>query len=142
MSKGGNVSKASSIALLGTQATNAKELGITYEQYGMYGGDYSYLCAAAGNKYNPCKNARTFDNPLGCIAPGPKVDLQNMDDTSQQVSDDAETDYNDELFGSYHTGVSNFLLGDGSVHPVSVTSPTDVLRKLGDISDGHAVTLP
>ena len=45
-------------------------------------------------------------------------------------------------FGSYHTGVCNFLVGDGSVHGISVTTPPDLLQALAVASDGKAVTLP
>jgi hypothetical protein len=46
-------------------------------------------------------------------------------------------------FGSYHTGVCNFLLGDGSVHPISVTVSRDnILYPLSDVRDGTSVSLP
>jgi len=46
-------------------------------------------------------------------------------------------------FGSAHPGVSNFLLGDGSVHAVSVTTPVNpILVALGLVNDGMSVTLP
>jgi len=46
------------------------------------------------------------------------------------------------LFGSPHTGVCNFLVGDGSVHGISNTAPHNVLRNLADTNDGNATTLP
>lgn len=46
-------------------------------------------------------------------------------------------------FGSYHPGVCNFLLGDGSVRSISNATPMDpILCSLADVSDGQAVTLP
>jgi len=46
-------------------------------------------------------------------------------------------------FGSSHPGVCNFLLGDGSVHSISVTTPLDpILASLGDVSDGNSVSIP
>ncbi len=45
-------------------------------------------------------------------------------------------------FGSYHTGVCNFLVGDGSVHGVSTTVALSVIGRLGDVSDGKAVSIP
>ena len=46
-------------------------------------------------------------------------------------------------FGSAHPGVCHFLLGDGSVHAVSVTTSTDnILIPLADTRDGKAVSLP
>ena len=45
-------------------------------------------------------------------------------------------------FGSSHTGVCNFLIGDGSVHGVSVTTPKPTLERLGTINDGEVASLP
>ena len=45
-------------------------------------------------------------------------------------------------FGSSHTGVCNFLIGDGSVQAISVTTPGLLLQNLSDVSDGASVSLP
>jgi hypothetical protein len=45
-------------------------------------------------------------------------------------------------FGSWHTGVANFLIGDGSVHAFPATTNVDILHYLGDAQDGNAVSLP
>jgi hypothetical protein len=46
-------------------------------------------------------------------------------------------------FGSNHTGVCNFLLGDGSVQAVSTTtSMVNILCPLTNVGDGESVTLP
>lgn len=45
-------------------------------------------------------------------------------------------------FGSWHTGVCQFLMGDGSVQAVSITTPHSILRAFSDVSDGKAVSLP
>jgi prepilin-type N-terminal cleavage/methylation domain-containing protein len=45
-------------------------------------------------------------------------------------------------FGSPHTGVCNFLVGDGSVHGLSATASGDILRNLSSVRDGNATTLP
>ncbi|MDR0869892.1 MAG: DUF1559 domain-containing protein [Planctomycetaceae bacterium] len=62
-----------------------------------------------------------------------------------------------EHWGSSHPGICNFLLGDGSVRSVSVTTPTgsafsggnngtynadSVIAKLGNVADGNSVSLP
>lgn len=54
---------------------------------------------------------------------------------------------NDELgkpnsFGSWHPGVCNFVMGDGSVRAVSTTTSVEVLGNLGDRRDGQVVSLP
>ncbi|MDR0335726.1 MAG: DUF1559 domain-containing protein, partial [Planctomycetaceae bacterium] len=44
-------------------------------------------------------------------------------------------------FGSWHTGICNFLLGDGSVRALSVTTPADtILERLMHVNDGQPVT--
>ena len=46
-------------------------------------------------------------------------------------------------FGSYHTSVSNFLYGDGSVHAISTTTPVfPLLTALTIVNDGQSVSLP
>ena len=45
-------------------------------------------------------------------------------------------------FGSPHTGVCNFLVGDGSVHGISSTASRDLLRNLSSTRDGNAVSIP
>jgi hypothetical protein len=45
-------------------------------------------------------------------------------------------------FGSFHPGICPFLLGDGAVVPVAVTTATPILYKFSHINDGNPVTLP
>jgi prepilin-type N-terminal cleavage/methylation domain-containing protein len=45
-------------------------------------------------------------------------------------------------FGSYHPGICMFVLGDGSVRSVSVTTPHNILRAFSNVSDGLSVSLP
>jgi prepilin-type N-terminal cleavage/methylation domain-containing protein len=45
-------------------------------------------------------------------------------------------------FGSPHTGICNFLIGDGSVHGLPNTTSSDLLRKLACTRDGQTATLP
>jgi hypothetical protein len=45
-------------------------------------------------------------------------------------------------FGSYHTKICHFLLGDGSVRAVPVTCPTGTIDALVRVNDGKMVTLP
>ncbi|MDR2643151.1 MAG: DUF1559 domain-containing protein [Planctomycetaceae bacterium] len=50
---------------------------------------------------------------------------------------------NDYGFGSWHSGVCNFLLGDGSVRSISNTIASNpILESLGCVNDGQNVTLP
>jgi len=45
-------------------------------------------------------------------------------------------------FGSAHPGVVLFLFGDGSVRPVQLTTPENILAALGTVNDGTTITLP
>jgi hypothetical protein len=45
-------------------------------------------------------------------------------------------------FGSAHPGTTNFVLGDGSVRGISITTPPELLTCLSDVSDGQPVSLP
>jgi len=45
-------------------------------------------------------------------------------------------------FGSWHVGVCNFTLGDGSVSSVSSTINAALLARLTIVKDGYAVSLP
>ncbi|MDR0338176.1 MAG: DUF1559 domain-containing protein [Planctomycetaceae bacterium] len=45
-------------------------------------------------------------------------------------------------FGSYHSGVCNFVLGDGAVVAISVTTANHILYKLSHVNDGNTVTIP
>jgi prepilin-type processing-associated H-X9-DG protein len=46
-------------------------------------------------------------------------------------------------FGSWHKGVCNFLLGDGSVRGVAITTdPENILSRLAEVDDGNPVSLP
>ncbi|MCL2120001.1 MAG: DUF1559 domain-containing protein, partial [Planctomycetaceae bacterium] len=89
--------------------------------------DCSYLGADA-NGTNVTALARTFDDwgPVG----GP-IALPN------------ETTGNPpHRFGTAHPGVCNFLVGDGSVHAISATTPQFLLLALAIVNDGEAVSLP
>jgi len=46
-------------------------------------------------------------------------------------------------FGGAHTGVTNFVLGDGSVRAISITTPPDtILYPLTRVDDGLTASLP
>ena len=46
------------------------------------------------------------------------------------------------FFGSPHTGICNFVLGDGSVQSLANSTPTHILGCLGTVSDGNSVSIP
>jgi hypothetical protein len=45
-------------------------------------------------------------------------------------------------FSSFHPGIVQFLLGDGSVHSFSITVPLSILAPLADVNDGKTVQMP
>jgi hypothetical protein len=45
-------------------------------------------------------------------------------------------------YGGAHSGLANFLIGDGSVHSISATINNDILRYLSDVQDGHVASIP
>ena len=46
-------------------------------------------------------------------------------------------------FGGHHPGVCNFLMGDGSVFSIAVTTVVDpILRRLACVNDGEVATIP
>jgi prepilin-type N-terminal cleavage/methylation domain-containing protein len=45
-------------------------------------------------------------------------------------------------FGSYHPGICQFLIADGAVKSIAVTTPSSTLRKLAQVDDGEPVSLP
>lgn len=45
-------------------------------------------------------------------------------------------------FGSWHPGVCNFLIGDGTVRGLAVTTKPIILVRLTDVADGGNVTIP
>jgi prepilin-type N-terminal cleavage/methylation domain-containing protein len=45
-------------------------------------------------------------------------------------------------FGSWHPGICHFLLGDGSIRAISVTTPPDILTAFSIVDDGETVSLP
>ncbi|MDR2705375.1 MAG: DUF1559 domain-containing protein, partial [Planctomycetaceae bacterium] len=45
-------------------------------------------------------------------------------------------------FGSYHPGICQILIGDGSVRGTAVTTPTKILQAYSFVSDGEQAALP
>jgi hypothetical protein len=42
-------------------------------------------------------------------------------------------------FGSYHTGLCQFVMGDGSVRPLSTSTNPKILALLANIADGQVI---
>ena len=62
---------------------------------------------------------------------------------ARPTDDDAATLYGASArFGSAHPGIVNFLLGDGAVRPLLITTPAQVLAMLGTVNDGNTFAVP
>jgi hypothetical protein len=93
---------------------------------GTYEGDCSYLTAHPnGNGVVPV--TRTFDDNRFIARGQEEAGLA-----------DGGVSY----FGSPHTGMCNFLIGDGSVRGLNVSTSSDLLRDLSSTKDGKSVALP
>jgi hypothetical protein len=93
--------------------------------------DNNYLTAHS-NGQNIVPTTRTFDDTGG----GLRHIARSRDDVT--TTQDSGVSY----FGSAHSGICNFLIGDGSVRGVSVTTSATLLRNLADVQDGNPVALP
>jgi len=45
-------------------------------------------------------------------------------------------------FGSWHPMICQFVMGDGAVRSISVTTPASILNRLGIVDDGGSISLP
>src|SRR5262249_1496700 len=57
---------------------------------------------------------------------------------SNPLAQDYHTVYNNQ-FGSYHTGVVQFVFGDGSVHGLRNSIPGSTLGLLANVKDGQVI---
>ena len=108
-------------------------LGGTWDKNEVYSGDCSYLSLGVWGVNSSGRAFRTWDGEK-TLAKGP-TDFNS----TAAVGYVPTHHYN---FGSYHTSVVNFAMGDGSVQAVSVTAPHHILRSLAQVNDGKAVSLP
>jgi prepilin-type N-terminal cleavage/methylation domain-containing protein len=97
--------------------------------------DCSYL--VTGNRRTSGSTAR-FSGHINTGAPNAptQIGINRMDDKN------SESRTGIYGFGSYHSGVCQFLLGDGSVRAFSVTVPAELMGRLSQVDDGIAVSLP
>jgi hypothetical protein len=104
-----------------------------WESWEVYSADCSYLSVGVWGINSSGRAFRTWDGEK-TLARGPK-DY----DVGATVAYVPTHHYN---FGSSHPGTVNFVLGDGAVRGVSVTTPHAVLRAFAQVNDGIAVSLP
>ncbi|MDR2755212.1 MAG: DUF1559 domain-containing protein [Planctomycetaceae bacterium] len=94
-------------------------------------GDNTYLTAWDGGS-GVVFTTRTFDD----TGSGLRHIARSRDDIT--TTQDNGVSY----FGSAHSSICNFLIGDGSVRGVSVTTSATLMRNLADVQDANPVSLP
>jgi len=99
-------------------------------QYELFSGDCFYFSLGTWGVSSSARSFLTWDGEL-TLAKGP---FDFNDDSSGPTFHYA--------FGSYHPGVCNFLLGDGSVTSVSRSTQHSTLAAYSNVKDGNVVSLP
>jgi hypothetical protein len=110
-----------SILVTGQWRTSGMGRPVTYNFAGSNGGGYeNQVTVSEGDPDNPTVRfiANRPDMPYGG---------QNLENSR---------------FGSFHPGVSMFLIGDGSVYPFPVTISRIPYHRWAMVNDGNQVTLP
>jgi prepilin-type N-terminal cleavage/methylation domain-containing protein/prepilin-type processing-associated H-X9-DG protein len=101
-------------------------------------------CAATGPTYNAYKSDCSYISYGGVSR---FSYTKGMTDASQppiarQPNEFVNTNSSSYHFGSYHPGVCNILLGDGSVRAITVTTnPSTILWSLWQVDDGKTVNI-
>jgi prepilin-type N-terminal cleavage/methylation domain-containing protein len=114
--------------MLGEKHFNFFDVGAAWMgSCGFVGDDCSYLTAGP-NGLSVTSIARTFDPNLAIVRVNEPTYYGHAGIAHH--------------FGSAHPGICNFLIGDGSVRGLSVTTPHDILWALGCVNDGESVSIP
>jgi len=116
---------------------NAADIGdCSYAKWGEYGAASSARSFVSNTVDDPAQMTPMDPRniPWGALplAKGPK-----------DYSRDTDTPLWQYGFGSYHPGTCNFLVGDGAVRGISVTTPVSpILAGLAMVNDGNAISIP
>ena len=105
----------------------------------MNSGDCSYLMTGVWKAGASGRNVSSFDDHNGIP---PYTPLQFPIARAGDFRENEASPLRSYGFGSYHTGVCPFLLGDGSVHAFSVTTTFSILEAYSMMNDGMSVSLP
>ncbi|MDR1486121.1 MAG: DUF1559 domain-containing protein [Planctomycetaceae bacterium] len=116
-------------AKIGKCGDSTKEMGectaLTLTAHGTYGGRFGYGLYRLIQGDSSCRLARGASDNMGNVMGG---------------------DGHENAFGSWHSGICNFLIGDGSVRSISNTivvfTGDKILLKLAVVNDGNVATLP
>ena len=122
---------------------NVCDVQAGYENYRT--GDCSYLTSSDGsNAFGVVRPMVVHDtNSVNAAASGAGVfGIWRPNDEFATPKDMLYRQAPAMSFGSYHPGVCQFLLGDGSVQNFSTTTSNSILYCYSHISDGNAVSPP
>ena len=101
--------------------------------------DCSFLAGSVAQGVNVGRSFRMW-------APNNTANPNNGEYINIAMPEDADRGRGGErqmAFGSWHTGVCNFLMGDGAVRAVNVTTPAEaILFPLSNVDDGASASLP
>ena len=107
-----------------------------------WNGGYTY-CTGATSSPNVARVVAAYTNTN--TPPGINADLFATGPNTSKTADSANTPQTREgreTLGSSHEGIVNFLLGDGSVRPVAITTQPEIVWRLCHVNDGAVVSLP
>jgi type II secretory pathway pseudopilin PulG len=110
-----------------------------------WNGSYMNTWSNGGANANRYANLGRLIGPNTLLATGPGDPrlAQVSGISNPHYAETALTNYEDFGFGSSHTGIINFVAGDGSVHGITVTvNVSSVLYPLCQANDGVAVSIP
>lgn len=102
------------------------------------GGSRSFSIARAIQDPNASPSDNATNSPIPIVSKATYFQ-DRKDENGNTLSATAQNSY---AFGSAHSGVCIFLIGDGSVRSVSATTSVGTLAALGCVNDGVAVALP
>ena len=102
-----------------------------------FNGDCSYL--TGGDPWGPAftriARSSTSLSQDGDMSVGTLPGIRRPDEKSN-------TGNSDGAFGSYHPGLCQFLMGDGSIQSFIVVTPPRIIAMLGTVNDGNTVSVP
>jgi hypothetical protein len=102
-------------------------------------GDCSYLVSGEGYASAPWMRSFASSNWNTEFTSGTIWSLCRPSDYDNTTT----TPMNGYSFGSYHPGICMFVIGDGSVRSISITTPVfKTLISLSHVSDGNSISLP
>jgi prepilin-type N-terminal cleavage/methylation domain-containing protein len=115
--------------------------GGTSTDCGKWDGSYLFTCGDSPNQVVRIIHAKN-DGSVTATNPSAGERDFGLVQKKDDCGNPSELNFVDLGFGSYHSGVVNFCIGDGSVRTFPLTVSPTILARLADINDGHSTSLP